>query len=114
MESNKEEIHNFLVKAVEDNIDKFEWDKEDKRKLVYEDLVITSEQKQKNTQFGFRYYFEITIKYKNLKYSYEKYAQNYSELFERVLESVRNRAEKELKIQQEQDLKELKKLCKNS
>lgn len=118
-EHKEREIHNLLLKAVKDNIDKFE---KVNGEYLFEDLRVKSVvEKCLNSRDS---YIIVTIIYKNLSSeyqisSYRWYAleEDYSngkktdDVFFNLQKNYEKRQKDKFIEQQEQDLEELKKLC---
>lgn len=119
---NEAEIHNLLVKAVKDNIDKFEIVNGE---YLFEDLRVKS--KVEKYPNGRDKYLVVTITYKNLSSEYRindltwyvleedyKNGKKTDDVFFNLQKNYEKRQKDKFIKQQEQDLEELKKLCKNN
>lgn len=118
-EYKEREIHNLLVKAVKDNIDKFEIVNGE---YLFEDLKVKSKVEKYLTNKD--HSITITIIYKNLSSEYqislyrwfaleEDYnnGKKIDDVFFNLQKNYKKRQKDKFIEQQEQDLKELKKLC---
>lgn len=93
----EEEIHNLLIKAVEDNINNFKWDGVT---FVFEDLKINAE-KEENS-----YHYSISFKNINTELSIEE--------FEKIKFKLNNQIKTESdNLQSLERLKEIYKKSKN-
>lgn len=116
---NEDEIDYLLVKAVKDNIDKFE--KVD-GKYLFEDLVVKG--RIEKCVFSRNTHIAVTITYKNLSSKYQiseltwyRLKEDYNDgkkiddIFFNLEESYEKRQKDKFIEQQKQELEELKKLC---
>ncbi len=107
----EEDIHSLLIKAVENNIDKFEYG-ENNKDLGYGGIIMSCKihisENPDNFYTFIDHYFDLEIKYKDFK---TRLAD--ASLYERALNSLINRKKLEKEHLREKDLIQLRELCKN-